>query len=369
MQIRTIAGLALAALALSSCSQDKAGFSATVNGLPDGKIIIKQLEVNSYSVLDTVKTDAAGCFDYRLEVKQGQPEFVYLFHGDKRIAALLLESGDRLRVTADTLGNYDVSGSAESEKLAAADKEFTAFLKEMLANMDDDRKLSRIYIDHYRKCVKYVMENAGSLTVVPVLFERLNADSPIFSQPSDAILFRNAVDSLAAVYPDSRYVKALRSEADRRFKIFELNSRLATVSETAFPDLDMPDIRGERKSLAAVGAKAILVHFWANNEAAQNMLAIEVLRPLYDDYHSRGFEIYSVCINPDKADWGATVSSQKLPWINVNDGLGTASPSLIYYNVSSLPMDYLIVDGELSTKQIKGEADLRKELDRVLGRR
>ena len=67
----------------------------------------------------------------------------------------------------------------------------------------------------------------------------------------------------------------------------------------------------------------------------------------------------------DKALWGSVVSSQKLPWINVNDGLGCASPVNLY-NVTSLPNSFLIVDGDLYSESVSGEDGLRKVLDKVL---
>ena len=98
------------------------------------------------------------------------------------------------------------------------------------------------------------------------------------------------------------------------------------------------------------------------------MLNIDTLLPVYNDFHDRGFEIYSVCVSPDKAEWGSVVKAQKLPWINVNDGRGGASGTAALYNVTSTPASMLIVDGEISDAQLKGEAGLRRELGRLLRR-
>ena len=84
---------------------------------------MKLLNVNRYDVLDTVKTDASGKFSYKVNVEKGQPEFLYVYHNDKRVASLLLEAGDKVNVTADTLGNYTVEGSEESARLALVERE------------------------------------------------------------------------------------------------------------------------------------------------------------------------------------------------------------------------------------------------------
>lgn len=362
--------VALAAvLGLSSCGQ-KARISGVLDGAADSRIVVRQLDINVYNTLDTISTGADGAFRYSVKVKKGQPEFIYLFHGDTRIASLLLESGETATVKADTLGNYSVEGSEGSSKLAEVEKEHAAFMGRVLAagESEDGPAMGKAYLDHYRNSVKFVLANPYSLTTVPVLFERLGEATPIFNQPTDAIFFKNALDSLKTVYPESRYVTALEKETSRRMKLLELDNRIRTATQASFPDLNLPDINGERKALSSVDSKVILVHFWDSSDAAQKMMNIDTLLPVYEDFHDRGFEIYSVCLHADKAAWGSIVSSQKLPWINVNDGLGAASPVIATYNVTSLPNSLLIVDGELSGIGIKGAEGLRKELGRILRR-
>ena len=73
-----------------------------------------------------------------------------------------------------------------------------------------------------------------------------------------------------------------------------------------------------------------------------------------------------MCISADKALWASVVKSQDLPWINVNDGLGSASPAIRLYNVSAVPTSYLIADGEIVSSAIKDAAGLRRQLDKLL---
>ena len=354
MKINKSALILLASLAIAACSQS-AGISGKIEGAAEKDIVLKQLEVNKFSVLDTIRTASDGSFKYKVNVRKGEPEFVYVFYGDTRIAALLLEKGEHASVIADTLGNYSVEGSEGSAKLAEVDKEYVDFIKNMDAAVGDGPAMAKTYLQHYRHSLKYVVGNPFSLTVIPVLYEQLGPDTPVFNQPSDAFIFRSAADSLKKAYPDSRYVKALEKEAARRMRMLELDGRLRNAT----------DINGEMKALSSVDAKAVLVHFWDVADVAQKMMNLDSLLPLYEKYHGRGLEIYSICVSTDKALWGSVVSAQKLPWINVNDGLGCVSPVTLY-NVSSLPNSFLIVDGELYSESVSGENGLRKVLDKVL---
>lgn len=359
---------AAAAFALASCAQ-KADISGKIEGAADSQIVVKQLDVNVYTVLDTIRTKADGTFRYTVPVKKGQPEFIYLFRGDTRIAALLLESGENASVSADTLGNYSVKGSEGSVKLAEVDKAYADFIKSMLAASGNGPEMAKAYLDHYRASVRYVMSNPFSMTTIPVLYETIGEGTSVFNQPTDALFFQAAADSLKTVYPESRYVKALDKEAARRMKILEIDGMIRTAEERGYPDITLPDINGEKRALSSVDAKVVMLHFWNAEDAAQKMLNIDTLLPVWKEYHNKGFEIYAVCVSPDKAAWGSIVNSQKLPWINLNDGLGAASPTVVTYGVTSLPNSLLIIDGQLSTEPVKGAAGLRKVLDRELGRK
>ena len=336
------------AAAVVSCA-GKASVKCTLADAPESEVIVKLLNINQYEVLDTVKTDAAGQFLYKVDVEKAQPEFVYLFYKDTRIASLLLQKGDRVTVEADTLGSYTVSGSEESEKLMQVEKDLADFSARFIAlstRLDQTdqtspqadtlrRQLAREYINYYRGRLRYVMSNPYSMTTIPVLFQMVGVNLPVFGQQTDAIHFSNVSDSLETLYPDSRYVKALRREADRRYRMLEMSTMLEKAEPVDYLDLDLPDVTGVKRKLSGVGAKVILLHFWDPAQPAQKMFNNDVLKPLYEKYSGKGLEIYQVAISADKAGWARTVKDQGLGWINVCDGLGTASSAVSTYNLSA----------------------------------
>lgn len=356
--------LALAALSVVSCA-DKAQIKGTLKGAPDKQVVVKQLAVNVYNVLDTLKTDAQGDFSYRLDVAKGQPEFIYLFYGDTRIAALLLEAGETAKVVADTLGVYEVTGSESSQKLAEVEKNYSDFVSAFFAS-GDAKEMSKMYVDYYRSCVKYVLTNSKSMTAIPVLYQNIGPDAPIFAQISDALFFRSVADSLKKAYPQSLYVKALDKEASRREQLLSLNNKIQSADSQDFPEISLPGMDGRKVSLSGLDNKVILLHFWTSTEDTQKAFNIEHLLPVYEEFHDRGFEIYAVCIDPDKTRWASVVRAQKLPWINVNDGLGLASQAVNLYNVDVLPTSLLIVDKEIYLESVVGVDGLRRELSKIL---
>lgn len=357
--------MGLCALLAAACAKPSARIDGTLTDGGDRQVIVKLLDINNYKVLDTIKTDASGHYKYVVPVQPGQPEFVYLYYGDTKISSLLLKDGDEVKVVTDTLGFGSVVGSIESERLQEVERMFASFLQEF-DGAEDNASARLSYIKYYRDAVKYVMTNPFSLTIVPVLFQNVSPDLPVFSQTTDAMHFRNALDSLMTVYPDSKYVKALERETTRRESILGFNARLSTATELEYPDIKSRDINGNEVSLHALGSKAVILFFWTVTDAACKLLNQDTYKPLYEAYHDKGLEIFAVSLDTDKAAWASVVRSQDLPWVNVNDGLGSASPAVTLYNVQSLPQAFLIIDGEILDRKVEGEKALRRELDKVL---
>ena len=143
-----------------------------------------------------------------------------------------------------------------------------------------------------------------------------------------------------------------------------ISNRIKTAEERAYPNLRMPSIDGTPAEIDSLNAKAILVYFWDDREATHKIFNLDVLKPVYEKYQARGLEIYAISVDPDKAAWAQVVKAQELPWINVNDGLGTASRSLYTFNVASVPAMILLTDSGMDF--IQGEKQLRAKIEKAL---
>ena len=368
---------AAAMMAAAACGSN-ARIEGEVSDAPSSEVIVKLLNINQYQVLDTLKTDASGKFSYNVDIEKGQPEFIYVFYKDTKIASLLLEAGDKVNVSADTLGRFTVEGSEESVKLADVEKTYADALlkltdlssKALTAEGEEGdalkREVAQTYLDYYRNSVRYVMQNSKSLTVVPVFFQNFGSDLPVFSQSTDAIIFSNVSDSLELVYPDSRYVKALRAEAKKRQNALELETRINSAEAVGYPDIELPDVNAQKVRLSQVDSKVVMIFFWTAENASQKMFNLDFLKGIYEDYHDRGFEIYQVSLDVDKSLWARVVKEQNLPWINVCDSRGAASPYTLLYNIASLPAVYVISNGDLVDGSMADEKSFRKTLDKLL---
>ena len=369
--------LAAVAFASAACGQ-KAVIEGSLESAPSSEVIVKLLDANKFTVLDTVSVNAAGKFTYKMDMQKGPPEFVYVFYKDTKIVSLLLEAGDKVNVVADTLGTSAVEGSEESVKLAQVEKEYAAALGRFAvlasrlesasesAQAEISREMTNDYVKYYRERVKYVLENAKSMSVVPVLYQSFGDNLPLFAQYTDAIIFSTVADSLETVCPDSKYVKAIRTEAERRFGYLDLQNRLNQAVEIGYFDVELPDVNAKNVKLSDVESKVVVLYFWSAESAEQNHFNTSVLKPIYADYHKKGLEIYQVSLDTDKALWATTVKAQELPWINVCDARGVASPYVSLYNLAGVPAIFVISNGELVDGKAIDEAAFRKMLDGLL---
>ena len=349
--------LTVVLLAAVSCTKHSATVKGNIAGLDRSGIVFEKLQFNKLYPVDTVTTDADGNFKYKVALANDNPAFYYIYRNGVKLAGMVLHNGDVVTVNADTLGNYTVEGSAESEHLKYIDDAFAKATAAMAAALDEaaddlNIKLSRIYINHKRDMLKQIMSNPRSITSATTLFQKFNDDLPVFNESTDVLVFKSIYDSLATVYPNSEFVLALKDEITRRENLAALDSRLDDLSLQSFPDIKMNDVNGKQHSLLELEGNVIILSFWSIGQT-EHLLFNQELASLYEKYHDKGLEVYQVSLDVDKPSWASTVRSQKLPWISVNDGKGVNSPSIVAFNIEQIPTMFVIGrDGEILAKDV-----------------
>ena len=345
--------------------------------VPSSEVLIGMIDMDKVVILDTLTTDAEGKFSYELEVAKGNPEFVYVFNEGMKVASLILDGDDNVSLTLDAEGNTQIGGSEESVKFMQIEKEHAAMIAAFdgyAADLENAKgakydkvtdQMVKEYRTYVRKSTVYAMENSKSLTAIPVLYRTLG-DLPVFSQVTDALLFSAVADSLSKVYPRSKYVKSLKEDAAYRMSQLELQRRIDNADEVGYFDIELPGLDGSMKKLSDLDSKVVILYFWTASSAQQNNFNVDFLKKLYNDYHKKGVDIYQVSLDTDKVMWATRVMGQDLPWTNVCDMRGAASPYAQLYNLQAVPAAFIISNGELVDGEIVDEASFRKLLDKLV---
>lgn len=342
-----------AVMAFTSCQSNKVNISGRFVGLDANMVYLEQSTPLEQAVIDSVALNEEGEFELKVANVAETPSLYYIRYNNERLP-LLLSGGDDVTVSSagNLLRNYEVKGSLESELLQKFTRQYIEgavamndiISKISSSEMDDDsrkqmaQEYTRIKHETQRFQLGFIIENKANIAAVYALHQRLPNETNLFNGNSDIVYYRTVVEALEQSYPTTPYLAILRSQIARMDAQINL---LSQVTESDFPDIEMPDMFGKKQKLSALSGKVILLHFWSAGLGNSNALNAD-LKEIYAKYREQGFEIFQVAVDTSKSAWVNAVQEQQLPWVSVSDLLGDSSPSVGIYNVQKLPTSYLI---------------------------
>jgi peroxiredoxin len=108
-------------------------------------------------------------------------------------------------------------------------------------------------------------------------------------------------------------------------------------------EINQETITGELVSLdeTVKQNKYTLLYFWASWHKISRVSNVQLAR-LHKKYHAKGFEIYGVSLDEDKAKWSEAILEDMLAWPNVTDFAGVDNAAAKAYGVYYLPQSVLI---------------------------
>jgi Thioredoxin-like len=87
----------------------------------------------------------------------------------------------------------------------------------------------------------------------------------------------------------------------------------------------------------------------------------------YNKYHSKGFEIYGVSLDKDKAKWLQAIQQDGLIWKHVSDLGGWGAKPAQDYGINSIPATVLLdKEGKIMARNLRGPA-LEQKLAEIFG--
>lgn len=363
---------------LASCQSSKVKITGRFVGSQADMVYLEQVGTLEHSVIDSIKLSEDGGFALKIDNGTTTPTLYNVIYDNERIP-LLLKAGDRvtLRAAGSVLRNYTVEGALESELLREFNKSYIegaiklndAVSRYTAADIDEKqreeiaREYTQIYRDIKRNQLRFIVEHKDRIAAVYALRQRLPNDAYLFNGDSDVIYYRTVAEAIEKSYPSSPYLQPLLGEIARMDARINLASQ---VTETSYPDLELPDIYGRKIRLSSLAGKVVLLDFWSAELGNSNTLNAE-LKEVYRKYADAPtpLEVYQVAVDTSKPLWITAVQEQQLPWISVSDLRGRASTALGLYNVRKLPANFLIdKNGTIVAKDIYGKS-LEKRLDRL----
>jgi len=336
-------------LAASCVKSNTAKIEGTVESHTDSCLVLQYLDLNTLQPVDTIEIAENGSFKTAVSLKDENPAFYYLFDGETQIAALILLPGDKVSLTFDKYGDYEIEGSEESSLLKTLDEAFyearvdlesyagkMEMASDALLAQEYARSMSHRYVNYKKAVIKHMMEHPKNISSAILPFQKFNENLPVFNETTDVLLFRQLCDSLKTVYPAAQLVTALEDEVNRRQSAFDFSQKINQMEAVSYPELNLPDVNGQSQILSSLEGKVIVLAFWTVSNTDSKMFNQEFI-DVYNRLHDSGLEVYQVSLDVDKSKWASTVKAQNIPWISVNDGLGTTSPACKNFNITYLP--------------------------------
>ena len=170
-----------------------------------------------------------------------------------------------------------------------------------------------------------------------------------FPKEQNAALHEAVINALYKKYPNHPIVK-------ERYAIMNSPAGKTGIGAMA-PELAFPDPEGNIRKLSDLRGKVVLVDFWASWCGPCRRESPNV-RNVYQKYHDKGFEVFSVSLDRDGNSWKKAIVDDQLVWPNhVSDLKYWSSEAAAIYGVRSIPAMFLLDrEGRIVAKDLRGAA-------------
>lgn len=348
-------------LIITGCQNEKRiTVNGTINNTDQKYIYLSRLDVETAILIDSAAINKTGRF--RFKIKAGDPDFYKLGFNNNDFITILSRGGEKIRLTFNgnsLYSDYTVTGSPESDQV----RTLNLSLQETKRKLDSLRNVYNIesgkpgfetrgpaieaefisLVKEQRKeNIEFIVTNIKSMASIVALYQKLDDNTYVLYEPRDLQYLKIVSDSLSKYYPNSRHVKALvqnlKTEMDQLYSK-QIKDLMNKTPETIL-DPDLKDINGKRISLSSLRGKVVLLTFWSvsSKECISENLQ---LKTFYENYKTKGFEIYQINLDEDEEEWKRAVRFDELPWISTREDDPSSPKYAKLYNVKSLPANYL----------------------------
>lgn len=344
----------------------------TINGkvtnAPSGTMVYLSMLVGQGLVpLDSSKAREDNSFSLSANIKSAN--FFQLTLGGKEYTILVLEPKQNVYIDIDAqnlMKPKNIKGSPDTKKVYS-----------MLGTLNSYKAQQDVLESEYQKVYGTPQQDSVSKILLAKYqkIETLKTNylkNEISTDPSLAsILFIDQIkiDDNLDIY--EKVDKILYKKYKDNPFVGDLHRKVASKLQLAMgrpaPEINLPSPEGQNIKLSSFRGKVVLIDFWASwcgpcRRESPNMVRI------YNKYHDKGFEIYSVSLDKEKSSWVKAIADDHLNWTHVSDLRYWSSAAGKDYGVASIPYTVLIdANGNIIAKGLRGPA-LEQKLEEIFSK-
>jgi len=363
--------LAVSIVLFLSCTTQKKepvfSVEGELNNIDTENVLLHQakgLNATQFDIVDTlsVKTDSTFSSSYRLE-----PHYYRLRIHDSLRVPFIADSGQQISIRFHRKGEYDVSGSPDTELF----KEYEKFRMQVLREtvypirtqledlLEEDKPKDSARIEklgdrvlkaeeQYRDTLIHAVKKMGTSIAIYPTMVRWNGDKHMDYYKQLATDFSERHKGLE--------VAELVSEKVRILKQVSIGGKVSEIVA--------PDTSGVERSLYNNLGKYTLIDFfgsWCGPCRSES----DHLRKMYNRYHSSGFEIFGFGIEYQMDRWIRALNEDNRTWINVSTVDGYSNQIAEEYAITAIPKNFLVDEnGIIIAKDIHGR-ELEEKLEEL----
>lgn len=312
------------------------------------------------TISDTVQLNLFGSFKYSNSIYSSQLFYVKPLESESSIVLSISPKSKVKFMTTfpEILTNLSISGSSESKTLG----EFIRTMDELEIERKKNEK--KLYKDetadgqYFYDSILRSLEGVASLTVKTFIEENLNEPILLISA-LDYLDFKEDYEELVSIekgirkeYKSSAVYKRVKTAIYK----YEMGQQKVTKIGQQAPILILPGVNGEDVSMADLKGSYILIDFWAS-WCKPCRAEHPRLNRLYEHFHGKGFEIYSIALDKSKQKWINAIKQDKLNWTyHVSNLSMFDSPATKIYDVKAIPFNVLVDwEGNVIAFNLRGQ--------------
>lgn len=350
--------------------------SVRVDGLVRGRkvlfqtITVKSLATGRPELVTTIPLKGDNSFVWTTDLTRSD-YFVFLFQGAagiERQQYVVLHPGDNLRLVYQSeqggLGLDSVRGSADMQLVS----DYQRRMGQMIYKLQPiEQQYQKATTDAQRQQIQAQYMST---------YQQLMGDYELWLR-QNSNLFASALLAYSDFSSDFRNHKGLFTQIYNSLKnkyayqpiIKEIATRLTNAVERGkmAPELEGKSPDGTIYRLSDLKGKVVLVDFWASwcgpcRRENPNVKA------MYQKYHSKGFEVFSVSLDSDEISWKSAIQMDGLSWpYHISTLKRWSCPLAASYQVRSIPFSVLVdARGLIVGIGLRGEA-LQNKLAEIFG--